>query len=206
MRRVFRGNGKGRMGFNQMTDRKDDVELKAGQAWEIRGDVYWYVGADPTDPKAHVFACGNYTYESWSRSLAPDTAKRVPHLDKPRADKAEPAIDSPCETCHENPEVCADIPSLRHCEKANREPAIDVGDLIRETTKHFRGKSKLIGIIPVIEYIASRNLIRTPREPIEGLLRALMSCAFKTNDGEVIIEDWVYKTLCEAAGRYSEGK
>ena len=26
-----------------------------------------------------------------------------------------------CETCHDNPYVCAEVPGLRHCEKAIRE-------------------------------------------------------------------------------------
>lgn len=26
----------------------------------------------------------------------------------------------PCETCNDDPEVCASVPSLRHCEKATR--------------------------------------------------------------------------------------
>lgn len=29
-------------------------------------------------------------------------------------------IESPCETCQDIPEVCAEVPGLRHCEKANR--------------------------------------------------------------------------------------
>ena len=30
-------------------------------------------------------------------------------------------MNSPCETCHDNAEICASIPGVRHCEKANRE-------------------------------------------------------------------------------------
>lgn len=29
--------------------------------------------------------------------------------------------DEPCQTCNDVPEVCASVPGLRHCEKANRE-------------------------------------------------------------------------------------
>jgi hypothetical protein len=52
-----------------------------GQAYEILGDTYWYVGIDPTSPTAHVFACGDYIYESWDKSLP--QAVRQPSSDLP---------------------------------------------------------------------------------------------------------------------------
>jgi hypothetical protein len=52
-----------------------------GQAYEILGDTYWYVGIDPTSPTAHVFACGDYIYESWEKSLP--QAVRQPSSDLP---------------------------------------------------------------------------------------------------------------------------
>ena len=36
--------------------------------------------------------------------------------EKPNSEKAEPE----CETCKGDDQVCAEVPSLRHCEKANR--------------------------------------------------------------------------------------
>jgi len=68
-----------------------DKAMKAGEAYDIRGGVYWYVGKDPTSPTAHVFACGDYNYESWEKSLP--LAVRVPEKDKlleqPRAEELE---------------------------------------------------------------------------------------------------------------------
>lgn len=55
---------------------------KWGEAYEIFGDVYWYIGQDPTHPSACIFACDNFVYESWEKSL--DKAKRVPEKDLTR--------------------------------------------------------------------------------------------------------------------------
>lgn len=54
----------------------------AGEAWVIRGDLYWFVGVDPTDPRAYVFSCGDYIYESWQKSLTKEHAQRSPENDK----------------------------------------------------------------------------------------------------------------------------
>lgn len=54
----------------------------------------------------------------------PNTAENVEAGGSPATSSASPASarEKPCETCNDDPAVCATVPGLRHCEAAIREP------------------------------------------------------------------------------------
>lgn len=93
---------------------------------------------------------------------------------------AQPSEDKPCETCNGDDEVCASVPSLRHCEKANRdreEPSADVdySDYIKRTPINITMAEMMIN---ALNYNLGNQVYR---DALEDHIKALQSTKMPEN-------------------------
>ena len=103
------------------------------------------------------------------RDLADVVGHRYNLAQDLREEAARREADAPCETCNDDPAVCADVPGLRHCEKAQREepaPSPDADDLMTSLRHYASNLSNPFGQTICAE---AADRIEAQADKIEGL-------------------------------------
>lgn len=116
---------------------------------------------------------------------------------------------------HSDPQIALKEHDVKYTRADKAEPAIDVEglreDIIQHTSNRIACDQSVRESIEMcigwaFDILASRNLIRTPREPIEELEEALVAVRqFYENSKNDNMNKLYEKTIYEAAKRYSEG-